>query len=102
MRAIALALLISGCSSLPPVPTEVRIPIATPCLDTLPETPDFLPDSDLATLEDYAFVIALRIEQLKAREAYDELRALATACVKSVARCSACSWPREQSFATRR
>jgi len=66
--ATIFILSLSGCSTLPPAPTEVLIPVATPCLtrDQIPAQ-DFLPDSALAALDDRALVIQLRVEQLKGR-----------------------------------
>lgn len=77
---VFLLLLLAGCQSLPQVPTEVKIIVPVACLDRLPDRAALLPDADLAKLDDYRLVIQLRIEQLKAREAYEEAHALLEAC----------------------
>ncbi len=53
--------LMSGCTSLKPVVTEVEIPVAVPCLkpEQLPARPVLTSDADLMALGDYH--LALRI-----------------------------------------
>lgn len=80
---VATALL-AGCqATLPPPPTEVRIPVPVPCL-TREQVPvkDFLPDTELAKLDDFALVISLRTEQLKQRGWIETTDALLQACIK--------------------
>ena len=82
--ALALSFLLVGCNgTLPPAPKEVRIPVPVPCL-TREQVPakDFLPDAELAKLDDFRLVLALRVEQLKQRGWIDTTSALLEACVK--------------------
>ena len=75
---------LSGCNgTLPPVPKTVDIPIPVPCL-TREQVPakDFLPDAELAKLDDFQLVISLRTEQLKQRGWIETTSALLEACVK--------------------
>lgn len=83
MRIWPLLLLLVGCNAtLPPVPRETLIPVLVPCLDRMPERPQFLADADLAKLDDHAFVLALRIDQLELRGHVAILTATLQACVK--------------------
>ena len=53
-------LALAGCASgPPPLPVEVRIPVATPCLTETPARPELLTDGALAALDDYRLVIEL-------------------------------------------
>ena len=80
----SLILSLSACSAtLPEIPKETRIPVAVACL-TRSQIPaqDFLPDSDLAELDDYQLVIALRQEQLKGHAWADQAMPLLEACAR--------------------
>ena len=84
MRALPVLLLLAGCNgSLPPAPTVTLVPVPVPCL-TREQVPakDFLPDAELAKLDDFQLVISLRTEQLKQRGWIDTTSALLEACVK--------------------
>ena len=84
IAAAGIILLLAGCNgSLPPVPRETLIPVPVPCLDKLPERPTFLMDSDLAQLDDYRLVLALRSDQLELRGHVAVQDALMQACVKT-------------------
>ena len=78
-----LILTLAGCNgTLPPAPKTVLVPIATPCLDKLPERPQFLADNDLAKLDDFRFVIELRRDQLELRSFVAVQDATLRACLK--------------------
>ena len=84
MRIWPILLFLAGCNgSLPPVPKETFIPVPVPCF-TREQVPakDFLPDAELAKLDDFRLVLALRVEQLKQRGWIDTTSALLEACVK--------------------
>lgn len=59
MRILLVSLLFAGCASGPQIPKEIRVPIATPCIDQAPVKPSMLSDAELLALDDYALVIAL-------------------------------------------
>jgi hypothetical protein len=78
-----LILTLAGCNgTLPPVPKETFIPVPVPCLDKLPDRPAFLADSDLAKLDDFAFVLELRRDQLALRGFVAIQDAILRACLK--------------------
>lgn len=84
MRVWPILLLLAGCNgTLPPAPTVTLVPVPVPCF-TREQIPakDFLPDSELAKLDDFALVISLRTEQLAQRIWIDTVSALLEVCVK--------------------
>jgi hypothetical protein len=60
----------------------VRVPIPTQCIDQLPAAPELAQDDALLAMDDYRAVLTMWRDRLTARVAYDELRAMASACVK--------------------
>jgi len=82
VRGLLIVLLLAGCSSQPKLPEIVRVPIPTPCIDQLPEEPDLAQDDALLAMDDYRAVLTMWRDRLSAKVAYDELRAIAQACVK--------------------
>ena len=82
MRGLLLALLLAGCSSQPKLPEVVKIPISTPCIDQMPAAPELAQDDALLAMDDYRAVLTMWRDRLSAKVAYDELRAIAQACVK--------------------
>jgi len=82
MRPWPILLLLAGCqASLPPVPTEVRVPVPVPCLDRMPDRPKFLMDAELKGLDDWNFVLELRRDQLELRGHVEVLTATLQACI---------------------
>jgi len=83
MRSWPILLLLAGCNgTLPPVPKEVLIPVPVPCVESLPERPPFMTDAELSKLEDFAFVIELRRDQLALRGFVATQDVLLQACLK--------------------
>ena len=79
--ALLLTCALAGCSTLPPAPTEVLVPVPIRCINPADVPPrDFLHDSALAKLGDRELVITLRIEQLRLRNWIDQAAALMQAC----------------------
>ena len=76
------AAILAGCSTGPKVPEVVRIPIQVPCIEALPAAPDLAADDAVLAMDDYRAVLTMWRDRLSARVAYDELRAMASACVK--------------------
>ena len=74
-------LLLSGCATTQS-PQVIRVPVAVPCLDKVPESPAFLTDAEMAKMDDGKLVIEMRADQLNQRQHIAELRATISACVK--------------------
>ncbi len=58
-RFLGLALLLSGCASVPGPAIEVQVPVSVPCLGDAVARPAFSSDADLLALDEYSFVISL-------------------------------------------
>lgn len=85
MRLWPIFVVLAGCNgSLPPVPKETLVPVPVPCLTTsqLPIKPKLATDAELAELDDYRLVLAIRADQLELRGFVALQEALITACVK--------------------
>lgn len=82
---ISMCLLLSGCYTIPQVPTEVRVPYPIPCItrDQLPTPPKLLTNQELLGLPDYVFVLQLGIARTELTQYVMEQRALLEACVKN-------------------
>ena len=82
--AAATALILSGCNgTLPAVPTEVLVPVATPCIAQadIPQA-TFATDAELAKLEDGPFVLALARDRLERQAHIASLEAILQGCAK--------------------
>lgn len=79
--AAGLAAFLAGCASgPPPLPVEVRVPIAVPCLSEVPARPELLTDGALVALDDYRLVLELARDR-RLRQAYEaELEAVVAGC----------------------
>lgn len=81
---IALALMLTGCeATLPPVPKEVRVPVAAPCIDRadVPQA-TFISDAELAKLDDGRFVLQLARDRLDRIGHIGRLEAVIQACLR--------------------
>jgi len=78
---ILCPVLLAGCASgPPPLPVEVRVPIAVPCIAETPARPELLTDRDLAALPDYHLVLELARDR-RLRQGYiAELEAVVAGC----------------------
>ena len=83
VSSLLVILLLSACSSvLPSAPKEVRIPVPVPCVDTIPARPKLLTDPELAKLDDFALVLQMRADGIRARDHIGVLEAVMGACIK--------------------
>lgn len=81
MKYAILALLLAGCA-LPNAPTEVLIPVSTPCLTEIPPLPDLVTDAQLLAMPDAAFVLALAADRLERAKWMAVAQAVMEGCVK--------------------
>jgi len=75
---------LTGCNgTLPAVPTEVLVPVATPCIAQadIPQA-KFATDAELAKLEDGPFVLALARDRLERQGHIAALEAILQGCAK--------------------
>lgn len=78
---LATYLVLAGCASgPPPLPVEIRVPVATPCIAEPPARPELLTDGALAALDDYRLVLELARDR-RLRQGYiAELEAVVAGC----------------------
>lgn len=84
MRAIlcCAAAIMAGCSATAKIPDVVRVPVPVPCLEALLAAAEVASDDSVLAMDDYRAVLTMWRDRLAMRVAYDELRAMASACVK--------------------
>ena len=81
LPAIAAAALLTGCQSLPGLPSSVDVPVGVSCLPaTMPTRPEIFSDADLLTMDDFRLVIALRQNAARLGDYLNELEAVLRAC----------------------
>lgn len=82
IRLAPLLLVLAGCSTLVPEPPErALVAVAASCLPKeLPTRPILVTDAELARLDAYHFVIALRVNADRLTVYADELEAVVSAC----------------------
>ena len=78
VAAITFILLLSACSSQP----IVNVPIAQACIAQLPAKPVIRTDAELAALDDFQIVLAIREDELSLLNYSEQLEAVATPCTK--------------------
>ncbi len=78
---IILCAMLSSCASLLPVKTlEVKVPVAVPCVQAMPEKPYFITDDELLAYDKGNFITALHVDRLQ-RQSYEaELEAVLAGC----------------------
>jgi hypothetical protein len=81
IRILVSSALLAGCASgPPPLPVEVRVPVATPCIAAPVARPELLTDGALAALDDYRLVLELARDR-RLRQGYiAELEAVLAGC----------------------
>jgi len=81
---IASSILVSGCVTNQPMPTIVKVPVPTACIEAkdVPVMPVTLADTELAKQDDFAFVITLATERIALRQYAKESAAVITGCIK--------------------
>lgn len=79
----AAAVLLAGCVENPSVPNVAKVIVSVPCVERnqIPAQ-NFIPDSDLAKLDDGGLVISLAEDRLRQREWISTSAALLEACVR--------------------
>lgn len=85
MRIIVISFLtiLTGCATVPDVPTEVRVPVPVACVtqDQVPRA-TFPMDADLAKLPDGPLVYALAKDRLERQAHIGKLEAVLQGCVR--------------------
>jgi len=71
-----------GCAGLPQAPTEVLIPIASPCISEIPPMPALVTDAQLLAMPDAAFVLALAADRLERGKWMGIAESVMLACVE--------------------
>lgn len=81
MRAAVLVLLLAGCSTMPQAPTVANVAVAVSCVPAdPPKRPTTYSDAELAGMDDYRFVLALRWNADRLLEYVRELEAVLKGC----------------------
>lgn len=81
MRAAVLALLLAGCSTIPAAPTVANVAVPVSCVPAdPPKRPQIYADAELAGMDDYRFVLALRWNADRLLEYARELEAVLKGC----------------------
>lgn len=77
--AAGVVLGLAGCAGIE-VPKEVRVPVAVPCVEQVPQRPSMMSDQELLALDDYGLVVALARDR-RVRQGYIvELEATLEGC----------------------
>jgi hypothetical protein len=88
VAVVALLACLFGCGTAPlkadPLPTVVKVPVVTPCLDKLLDKPALMTDAQLLDGSDYQVVVNLRLDRDQRRVYEAQLEAVEQACLKSV------------------
>lgn len=87
---VVVVIVLGGCGAAPlhadPLPTVVKVPVVTPCLDKLLDKPALMTDAQLLDGSDYQVVVNLRLDRDQRRVYEAQLEAVELACLKSVER----------------
>lgn len=78
--AISYAVLLAGCTSAPPAPVRVEVPVMVPCIGAVPLRPNYEFDKLLATATDGEIVLALARDWPRGRKYEGELEAVIIGC----------------------
>lgn len=76
-------LALAGCTSVPPAPVRVEIPVFTPCVKAQIPRPSYEFDKLPATATDGEIILALAQDWPRGRKYEKELEAVITGCVPS-------------------
>ncbi|OFJ47647.1 hypothetical protein BA896_000115 [Janthinobacterium lividum] len=77
---LALAALLAGCASAPPVVQRVEVPVFTPCVKVAPQRPAYEFDQLAPTATDGEVVLALARDWPRGRKYEGELEAVVAGC----------------------
>lgn len=78
---IILTLLLAGCTSAPPAPVRVEVPVMVPCIGELPPRPVIEFDNLTATATDGEIILALARGWVRGRKYEGELESLIAGCL---------------------
>ena len=79
---IILAVLVVGCTSAPPAPQRVEVPVFTPCVKSVPQRPFYEFDKLPSTATDGEIVLALARDWLRGRPYEAQLEAVIAGCIQ--------------------
>ena len=79
--AISCAVLLVGCTSAPPTPQRVEVPVFTPCVKVVPQRPAYEFDRLTPTATDGEIVLALARDWPRGRKYEGELEAGISGCL---------------------
>lgn len=80
---VIAALYVSGCTALPEKPptiTEIKIPVAVSCIESVPQKPAFKSDVELRALDDYQVTLSLLKDRAERMIYEGELEAVIEGC----------------------
>jgi len=77
---LILTLLLAGCTSAPPAPVRVEIPVFTPCVKVQIPRPEYEFDKLPATATDGEIILALARDWSRGRKYEGELEAVVAGC----------------------
>ena len=78
--AISYAVLVAGCTSAPPAPVRVEVPVMVPCIGAVPLRPAYEFDQLPATATDGEIILALARDWLRGRKYQMDLELLVLRC----------------------
>ena len=79
---IIAAMLLAGCTTAPPVPVRVEVPVMVPCIGWVSGRPAYEFDKLPATATDGEIILVLARDWLSGREYEGELEALIAGCLQ--------------------
>ena len=74
-------LLLAGCTSAPPAPQRVEVPVFMPCVKSVPQRPGYEFDQLPSTATDGEIVLALARDWPRGRKYEVELEAVIAGCI---------------------
>ena len=80
LASSAAVALLAGCTSAPPAPVRVEVPVMVPCVGTVPTRPTYEFDMLPATTTDGEIILALARDWVRGREYEEVLRAIIAGC----------------------
>lgn len=80
LTAIFCMLALAGCTSTPPAPVGVEVPVMVPCVGAVPARPAYEFDKLPATATDGEIILALARDWLRGRGYEGRLKAIVSGC----------------------
>jgi len=80
LAGLAVVALSAGCTSTPPAPQRVEVPVFTPCVKEVPQRPTYEFDMLPSTATDGEIVLALARDWPRGRKYEVELEAVIAGC----------------------